>query len=191
MVLKNVLLLFVLMIGYSSYSQVTVYYTYDDFKNEKGENYDDYHGYFMASAITITFVKNKKKHKIKCKDMWGFTYKDALFRIDEFNKVPARLMSFGKIFYYENGVAHLDILQRNSTVGSSPSSFMVFFSKSLETPVVACTSNKTMVARIPYKKFKEDYPEYKALFDCMDGNYSVTTGRECVSAFQGKEDEDE
>lgn len=188
---KLLLILISLMLGHSSYSQVIVYYTYEDFKYERGESFDDYSSYFMASAVTLTFVKDKKKHKIKCKDMWGFVYKDVLFRVDEFNKVPARLMSFGKIFYYENGIAHLDILKNNTTSGSSPSGFMIFFSKSIETPVVAFTSNKTMVARIPYKQFKSDYPEYKELFDCMDGNYSVTTARQCVSAFQGEMDEDE
>jgi hypothetical protein len=189
--IKNILLTLFLFFSMASYSQVTVYYSFDDFKNEKGEVFDDYKHYFMASAVTLTFVKNNKNHRVKCKKMWGFTYKDALFRVDEFNKVPARLMSHGKIFYYENGIAHLDMLKNNSQSGSSPSSFMVFFSKSLETPVVAFTSNKTMVARIPYQKFKKNYPEYKELYDCMNGDYYISNTRECVYSFQGKENEED
>lgn len=188
MLLKNILLLAYILTSYLSHGQVTVYYTYEDFKNEKGENYSDYGGFFISGAVTLTFIKDKKKHKIKCKDMWGFTYKDAFFRTDEFNKVPARLMSFGKIFYYENGLAHLNMLKNNTDSGSTPSSFMFFFSKSLETPVVACTSYRASGSHIIYQQFKDDYPEYKVLFDCINDNYHVDTARRCVSSFEGEEE---
>lgn len=170
-----------------AYSQVTVFRTYEDFKNERGENYDEYNSYLVAlGSATLYFLKDNAKHKIQCKDIWGFVYKDVLFRIDEFSNQPARLMSHGKIFYYENGIAHLDMLKHNKDNGTSPSSLSVFFSKSLDTPVVSSGTSK------PYNKFKTNHPEYKEFLECIDVNrHSVYTARECVAEFEGFESENE
>lgn len=186
-ILRISLILLLICCFQKIHSQVIVFRTYEDFKNERGEKYDEYNSYLMSMGkVTLSFLRDNNKYKIKCKDIYGFIYKDVLFRIDEFSKQPARLMSHGKIFYYENGLGHLDILKHNKETGLSPSPLSVFFSKSINTPVVATGTRK------PYNNFKKYHPEYNELFNCIDeSRYYVETGRRCVAQFEGFESEEE
>lgn len=188
MLLKKVFFLLSFLCGYISFSQVVVYETFEDFKNDKGEKYDDYHGFSGFHSVNLFFLRGKKKHKVRCKDIWGFTYRDALFRVDERNNQPARLVSHGKIFYYENGVAHLSTLKADSYFATS-FGFAVYFSNTIDSEVIAFTSNVTMASRRDMKAYIKDNPQYKALFDCIGDDVTYPyTARTCVNSFENNEE---
>ena len=63
--------------------------------------------YPVFGQWTLFFIKDGLERKVKCKDIWGFTYKGILFRITDEGPIPVRLMTEGQVCYYENGIAHL------------------------------------------------------------------------------------
>jgi hypothetical protein len=184
--------LFILLSSFcvlSSYAQVQVYTTQAEYENGGGTMYTDYLKWSgSGDNVTITFSDNGDKVKIKCADMWGFTYKDELFRTAKVNKGAqlGMLMSKGKVYYYENGVAHLRILKHGGEqfeiYGADGYGIMYYFS--------ASETSDLVVIRLPFDNKKMDLyefisrPEYKELYDC-----GVTNGllviRDCVALFNG------
>lgn len=185
--LKSTAILLFILVTFVGNAQVTVYKSYEDFQNKKGENYDDYHG-FMHSAgnVKLTFKKEGKKNKIHCKEMWGFQYNEALFRIDN-NNQPARVISVGKIIYYENGIAHLSMIRDNKESGDFSIGYYCYVSKNINSELIPMPASLISDARKKIKKFKAENSEYKELFDCIENNYSYYNVRPCVEEFEKNE----
>lgn len=133
----------------------------------------------------MIFKKDQKKVKIHCKDIWGFSYKDALFRIDKNYSQPARVASSGKIIYYENGIAHLEMIRDNKEEGSFSIGYFCYVSKNLESELIPMPGSLISDARKKINKFKEENPEYKELFNCIEKNYNYLNVRPCITEFEG------
>ena len=185
---KFTLIVILILISFYVNGQVTVYRTYEDFKNKNGEIYDHYVGYsYFGKNVTIRLKNKNKKVRIRCKDMWGFVYKDALFRIDKRTNQPTRLISLGKIAYYENGVAHLSMLRDKSKEGSVTRGYFSYVSKDLSSKMVPMPKQLLSDARKKIKKFKKNHPEYKSLFECIGKRYSnYFMVRQCIDEFEKK-----
>lgn len=95
--LKLILILSIHLLTYHAYAQVAVYRSFEDFQNGNGEMYEDYIGYsHFKRGVKLLLKKDGKTIKIHCKEIWGLTYKDALFRIDKKYNQPTRVLSIGK-----------------------------------------------------------------------------------------------
>ena len=187
--LKHSLSILLILFTLFANSQITVYNSYEDYKNKKGKTYD---GFQYANATNnnfkLLFKSNGKKTVISCKDIWGFTYKkeyqEGFFRVDRTDNQPCRVLNLGKIVYYENGGAHLNMLNDYSTEATISFGYFCYLSKDLISdfvPMPAFLANKS---RQQYKAFKEENPQYKELFECIDKDYDYKKVRICVEAFE-------
>lgn len=117
------------MAAVANAEQILIYKTYQDYKNNTPTTIDgDIDGFPDSSPALvyksgIRIKSNGKKEDYRCSDFWGFKFKDVLFRCFKFNLKYSKngqtsygfmaLVSEGKICYWENGIAIIDIL--NST----------------------------------------------------------------------------
>jgi len=186
--INSTLILFLILMSLFSNAQVTVFRTFEDFQNEEGEMYDDYHSYLhKMGAVTLKFINDKNKVKIHCDDMWGFIYKDVLFRIDKRTSQPTRVINSGKIIYYENGIAHLGMIRDNTTKGSFSIGYYCYLSKDINSEMVPFPTTLISDARKKINNFKLDNPEYNELFDCIEKNYNYQNVRICTVKFEESE----
>lgn len=185
---KLILILLLMLLTSIAKTQVVVYRTFEDFQNEIGEEYDDYHSCSHTMGnVKLKFKKGGKKIKIHCKDLWGFTYKDAFFRIHKKHSKPTRLISLGKIAYYENGVAHLTMIKNNKDSGSFSIGYFCYLSKNIGSELIPMPTNLISDVKKDIKNFKEKHPEYKDLFDCIEKDYHYLNVRPCIKEFEKSE----
>jgi hypothetical protein len=178
----SILLIFFTLIANS---QITVYTSYDDFINKKGKTYEGFQYHTATNKnFKLLFKSDGKKTVISCKDIWGFTYKDVLFRVDRTDNQPARVVSDEKIVYYENGGAHIKMLKNYSSEAEISFGYFCYLSRDLTSdfvPMPAFLANKS---RQGYNSFKEKNPQYKELFDCIEKDYDYKKVRICIEEFE-------
>jgi hypothetical protein len=182
--IKSILVLLFLVISIFANAQIEIYRTYEDYQKKNGEKFDEYVGYFHSMGnVKLTFKKNGEKTKIFCKDMWGFLYKDVLFRVDNFNQ-PTCVMSTGKIIYYENGIAHLEMIRDNKETGDFTIGYYCYVSKNLNSDIIPMPSSLISDAYKKIRIFKEENPQYSRLFDCIEKDYNFYKVRACVAEYE-------
>lgn len=180
----------VLFFFYSSiiFSQIKIYQTFEDYKINKSQEFDELKNYYN---FRLYLSKNNKDYKIHCKDIWGFKFKNSLFRV---KPVPVKLVSKGKLFYYENGAANIKMLieesssayYRNFFDGSS-----AYISKDINSTLIPLGGPyDDILTRIrvkkKIKKFKQKYPEFDLFFECLRNN-RIETIRRCITNFEKKQ----
>ena len=204
-------LILFLVILKTTNAQVEVYKTYSDYQNNISAKYAD----FLKNKIAhvgqdLIFLDDKgEKVKINSTEIWGFKYKNTIFRfyLNDAYYPMAAVVNIGKLVYYENGIAYMEMLKKNKDKGSYD--FIVdgnswYFSKDLNSEIEKAN-------KLEYSSTK--YPEYKELYDCLmqDSKYkglnekskkdedekralrktylsnlSIKKVRECISSFEGK-----
>ncbi len=186
--MKSILLTLLLFFSCSVYSQVTVYATYEDFVNQKGVQYDDYKSWaFAGRKMSLVLLKDGEKHKIGCdKKTWGFVYKDVLFRVYVKYRQPVRLMSQGKICYYENGAAHLSMLSTGKSSGTAQGGVHSFFSAKINSEIVPF---KGTDERSESGMLFRSNSDYKYLIGCLKKYMDIDFVRGCVSNFEKAQNE--
>ena len=183
--MKTIFFLFTFLISLAAHAEVVIYKTYQVYKDDKGEKYDDYHGFQHTKGnVILSFLKDDKKTKIACKDMWGFKYNDILFRTDVKNNQPVRVVVVGKICYYENGIAHLGMIRDKKDEGSFTIGNFCYLSKDLNSELLPMPKAMIMESKKEVNKFKAGNPQYKELFDCIEKNYTYQHVRTCVDEFE-------
>jgi len=170
-------------------AQVKLYKTYEDFVNERAETFDnEYIGWKESTFGMAIKFKNDEGQlvKYKIKDFWGFVYKDHLFR--SVGSELAMLQDTGKIYYYMNGFAALDLISR-------PEQHSGYFAAGETYCFTSADSVNADIYRMPispidkrdYKALKKDHPEFNELFDCIRLTRSVQLNyqiiRRCVKEF--------
>lgn len=200
---KILLVLITLLIpALSKAVEIIIYKTYEDYQNKNGEHYDKYVATYFAHSTfkyfaTIEFSKGGKKKKIKCEDMWGFTYGDQLFRIfKEYDNTlffPARAVSVGKkICYYENGTLYLEMkIHPTKKKDDSIEGFDCYISKDLQSYLFpyseVCFPNPTE-GKIRLKKIRKSTPELNEYLDCIGDpcltSFKVSAVQLCAEAFE-------
>lgn len=170
------------------YSQVIVYETYEDFQANNGTKYERYKSYsWSAGGVRlILFDKNNKKNKIACRDFWGFKIGDALFRVEKGNTNPVRVISVGKLVYYENGFAHLNMIRTNSTSGNFERGYYAYLSKNINSEIITMPIGG-WVEWASVTKFKKENPDYDPLFQCIEQDYDNYRVGKCVLEFESLE----
>ena len=164
--------------------KLTGYYrTYQDFLDKKLVEQDELASYFHSvGKVTLVFKKGGEKEKIKCAEIWGFLFKGQLFRIDETYGQPAKVISAGKITYYENGWAHMEMIKSGTDKGEYAIGYYGYLSNDLNskmTPLPIGLSD----AKKKFKDFKASNLQHGALYDCMEDGKSLDVTRNCVAKY--------
>ncbi|MBX2960663.1 MAG: hypothetical protein KF732_11995 [Flavobacteriales bacterium] len=187
--LKHTLFILLIFFTLIANAQITVYNSYDDYKNKKGESFEGYQDFYATNNnFKLIFKSNGTKTVISCKDIWGFTYKkeyqEGLFRVDRQDNQPCRVLNLGKIVYYENGGAHMSMLKNYSSEATIAFGHFCYLSKNLESDFVPMPAFIVSKSKQKLNAFKDENPQYKALFDCIEKDYDYKKVRICVEAFE-------
>lgn len=159
-------------------AQTGIYRTYEDYINNKLEDVGELSNVVhVQGEFSILFKRNDEKIKVKCEEIWGFKYKNELFRVDHETQQPYYVYSIGKIIYYENGLAYLEMLRFNKDFAEIEWGGAYALSKTMNSDMV--------ITRQQWKKFLEGNPELKDILYCLNQeSYSIKNNRECVKKFE-------
>ena len=147
---------------------------------------DDYDKYWYDTLgnSTVTFEKAGKKFTFDCSKIWGFQYHYKLFRSGKDGTPPLRIISAGKIVYYENGLAHLEMLKNDSENGNFSKGFYCYVSVNLLGKTVAMPPELSNELYKEVEKFKKENKQYKKLFECIESDYNYPKISECIKKFE-------
>ena len=188
MKLKHLLLIISLVISvkvYSGKDTVIVYTTYQNYVNKIGETYDKMVNYYGTIKMKITLSKNAVETTIKCKEIWGFLYNGHLFRTDARTGQVGELIVKGKLCYYENGIAHLEMIRNGTNHENFSLGYHCYLSKDLSSKLApfANADHPDTDADKQMKKFKRANPEYADFFKALNKDYSYQNVRAKVIIF--------
>jgi hypothetical protein len=176
-----------------------IYKTFEDYKSGNPELIEDVTSAYWSSdsfGNRVVFEReDKKKKRVKLKDFWGFKYKGRLFR--SINKSTykdlACVVDSGKVIFYMNGGALLTLLKEGANFGfMEQGSAECFVSLDYNSDIVSThwnnNGNKVNAPRTktPFNKFKEMYPQFQELYDCIGETYSTYIARKCIENFNKK-----
>lgn len=174
------LLILILFVPFILKAEITVFKTYEDFLSDKGETYEEYKNHIaVMGSVKLILMKDRKKKTINCKDIWGFRMDDMLFRVHKKFKQPAKVMYEGSVVYYENGLAHLEMIKQDREFINITTGYAVYFSKDLSSELVPMPSSGQTGGK-GYKKFKNENPKLQSFFKCVDQAPVFYSIRECV-----------
>lgn len=159
-------------------ASITVYDNYGQYLTHKGTKYEVLKEVAPAlGKYRLVVRKSGQFVKIKCEDIWGFTYDDGLYRTLK-NGQYVKLVSQGKLFYFENGEAYL-------SDGEFMKGHYNYLSKTLDGDLIPMpTPDSNASVSKGYEKFKQDYPEYEKFYQCFDKNHDLETCRDCIDRFE-------
>ena len=109
------------------------------------------------------------------------------------------LLSQGRIFYYENGYAHLKMLlskrpkkivsipgtntlSENNRTNEFPWGNVAYFSTSINTQLIELPSSGNLRAKRTIKNYMDDFPEFEGFLSCAN-KFMKVNFRNCVEEF--------
>ncbi|MBL4587063.1 MAG: hypothetical protein JKX84_08425 [Flavobacteriales bacterium] len=163
--MKKCLFIFVLhFLAFTSHAKedfsLTIYKTYEEYQSKKGEQLFDFIGYdwTMGSLHLFYRVKRRDEGKVKVTTAYGFTVGDQFYCIIKGR--PYRMLMQGKVVYYENGIAHLNMLIGDDNSSEVELGGWSFLSENLTSEIIEFPSAKAD------KAFGQK-PALQPLFECM------------------------
>lgn len=190
--LKHLVLIISLFCSCLASSQVSIYKTYEDFQNGSSIDYDNLKKLLLYDQqVKLLLSSDGVVKKLGTKDIWGFLYKDVLFKVDHESGGHdlVRVMSKGKLTYYENGWAHIQMIfhKRNSAFFNAKQGYESYVSKDLNSLLIPLSHGANYIdikrAKKRRKNFLEKYPEYNELIKCAK-NSGIERIRRCVTRFE-------
>lgn len=184
--------LLALILGFTAFwatpeTDLKMYKTYQDYLNDSGEEYTFKRLYWpSAVGIGLMAYKDDKKVQLDGNDYWGYKFKDALFRFDHRYNQPVRVLSVGKIVYYENGQSHMNMVEHNIPSSSFRYGFYCYISKDLTTDVIPLSTYSAFGTKGKIADFRKEYPEYNEFFECLGRKYEYEKARKCLDDFEGR-----
>lgn len=182
---RTVFLFSVIFNGALSFAQpeAVLYPTYAAFERDSGEVVGTYVDLLPASGKNMLVFKTATgRRKVQCDEVWGFRYKDVLFRIESERHLPVRLMTKGGVCYYENGPAHLRMLRDAKEVDFYELGDPSYLSRNLQEEIVRAVfaeGDQTSSGR-----FREAHPQLEPLFTCLGDRDELDHTRQCVVDFE-------
>jgi len=175
------LVLFTLSAFGQSPPEVRVYKTYEDFTEDRGEDYDSFkHCNHGMGSVTMVFLRDGEKKKVACKDIWGFRYKDALFRVEKTYSQPARLLVEGALCFYGNGWAHLTMLKDGVSEASYPVGAESYLSSGVRAPLIPGGPGGPAFVEEAARKLGT---KYRPFFACVGKDGSNEKFFQCLKEF--------
>jgi len=156
---------------------LTVYETYEEYQRNKGQQLFEFIGYdwTMGSLHIFYRIKKRDEGKVKVTTAYGFSVGNQFYRIVKGR--PYRMLMQGKAVYYENGIAHLNMLIGDNGSSQVELGGWSFLSENLTSEIIEFPSTKAD------KAFGEK-PALQSLFACMEKLKKKKTEkiRECVKS---------
>ena len=126
MIHRSLLLLCTLLACTLCWCQLNVYKTYQDYVDHNARSYPDVEfKKWKGDEHTVLVFERKGKDdlEVACDGIWGFGYKEVLFRVSKDSKyfvkksgvevgAPFVVMLLDDVVYYENGLGVLDAMKR-------------------------------------------------------------------------------
>lgn len=163
--MKKLILLFsVVLIASALFAKddltLTLYETYHEYLNKKGERLYEFIGYdwTMGTLHVYYRVKRRDEGRRKVTDFYGFSVGDQFYRI--VNGRPYRVLMQGMVIYYENGIAHMNMVMGDDEGSEVELGGWSFISDNLTSEIIEFPSAKAD------KAFGEK-PALQPLFECM------------------------
>ena len=154
---------------------LTVYETYEDYKAQKGQSLFEFIGFDWTLGILNVYyrVKRKEEGRKNLTKYYGFSVGNQFYRI--IKSKPYRVLMEGKIVYYENGLAHLNMLIGDEDEYDVEQGDWHLISTNLNSEMVEFPSNKA-------KKAFESRTDLAPLFECVEKLKKKKTEkiRDCV-----------
>lgn len=165
-------------------AQTMLYRTVADHQANVGEDAGTYTDIIpVMGRWTLVFQKDGAEHRVRCKDIWGFTYKGVLFRISPQGDIPVRLMVRNTVCYYENGFAHLTMQRDNTEHAGYDYGCQSYLSRHLEGEVVPAIF-KEGDGRSASGRFRQAHAQFEPLFQCIGDRDDMDNTRQCVVDFE-------
>ncbi len=156
---------------------LVVYNTYEDYKAGKGESLYEFIGFDWTLGLLHVYYKVERKGKDELRknmtNLYGFSVGDQFYRI--IKSKPYRVLMEGKIIYYENGLAHLNMLIGGEDEYGVEQGDWHLISDNLNSDVVEFPSAKA-------KKEFGERADLQGLFECVEKLKKKKTEkvRDCV-----------
>lgn len=154
---------------------LTVYHSYEDYVNDKGEKLYEFIGFDWTLGVLHLYyrIKRKEEGRKNVTKLYGFRVGEQFYRIVKGK--PYRVLIDGKLVYYENGLAHLNMLVGDEDEYGVEQGDWHVISEDLRSELFEFPSKKTT------KAFAEQV-ELQPLFECVDGLRRKKTEkiRDCV-----------
>lgn len=172
------LLIFVFINSYSQEYEnvVTTYYTYDDYKSDRGKEIGYISSFSIGMGHVILVVGDDKK-KVDVQDYWGFSVDSVLFRVAKSDAL--RVYSVGKIVYYEDGPMHLNLLI-SGYAGVEQGENIYNYSETLTSEIFNSTRKMLKSLSNPDKEVVKMLDEIRKSHSIMDMNKQINAIRKCV-----------
>lgn len=156
---------------------LVVYNTYEDYKAKKGEKLFEFIGFDWTLGVLHIYYKVERKGKDELRknvtNVYGFSVGEQFYRV--IKGKPYRVLMEGKLVYYENGLAHLNMLVGGEDEYGVEQGDWHVVSADLNSEVFEFPSNKAT-------KAFESRADLKPLFECVDDLKKKKTEkvRDCV-----------
>ena len=154
---------------------LVVYESYEDYQANKGQAMYEFLGFDWTLGLFNVYyrVSKKEEGRINLTKYYGFSVGDQFYRIVK--SKPYRMLMEGKIVYYENGLAHLNML-----VGDEDEAMV----EQGDWHVISTDMNSEII-EFPSAKAEKEFGEradLKAMFECVEKLRKKKTEkiRECV-----------
>lgn len=159
-----------------------VFKTLEDFKANKGTDLGNLKNMGGGSGNNFYVLeKDGKKQTIRGKAMWGFLYKDELYRVMDKVNYAMKVMKVGDFIYYENGYAHILMAFKGEQSAEMNSGYQSYISLTIDSDMIPIHTWKGAM-----KKFMKQNPQFSEFYDCIgkngktgDGTH-VATFRNCL-----------
>ena len=179
---KTAISLLLILIYFKSFSQLEVYTSYEDFKNNKPQIYADVEkieawSYFIE-------VKADKKIKLFYKDIWGFKFKNTLFRTVDQRHIVA-LINKNKLAYWENGMGIVETLSnpdKKKVVITDDGTYYLYLSKAYDSEIYKPDDFRKLLSNPIYDELigsaYDNYPDQymKAIKGKFNNKYYALEG---------------
>jgi len=183
------LILAFLVISYSSFSQTGLFRTYEDYQNNNIEKVNSMsHVSYSGGRYRMHYKDSTgKKDKLKYSDVWGFMYEGHLFRSETRAEGFVRVITQGKLIYYENAYFHLEALVEKKSIiqlssMTSSSIMMSYISTDLNSEIVIIPSLSIGVYQKAWKRFIKDNPKADDFFSCVGKKTNYFNLRSCAAS---------
>jgi len=189
---KIMLLILAVFCTANLFANVIVYKTYQDYVDNKGVSYDEYAGQkegHLTVDVSYVFKKGGEKTEIKNTDMWGLKVNDVLFRVFHNGRGSSagRVMSTGKVTYYEFGREHIDNVNKGKPDEKIDSDkAWKAISVGLNDPICWAffPDDKNRMNKKD-QEYQKSHPEFEQLYNCIKDHSDVKIIRKCVKDFNG------
>lgn len=156
-------LLLVLVCG--AHGQSTMYRSYEEYAQQRGEAVDRITEVVPSMGrFVLRYGQGGTTRQVPVRKLWGFMNRGVLYRIEQQDMLPVRLMAQGAIFYWENGFAHLRMQRDSMAAAAFDYGHACYLSRDVKGAIVPAVF-KPDDTKSASAQFKALWPAFQHLLD--------------------------